>query len=59
MKYATSPSISKVPIRILPWCNTGFNHNHILDKRNASEVNIFEIKLSVSALTQFTMTKYH
>lgn len=56
---ATFPSTGTVPIRIFPGCNTGLNHNYILDGRNASEVNIFEIKLSVCALTHFTMTEYH
>lgn len=59
MKKATFPSTSKVPIRIPPGCNTGLSHNYILDGKKASEVNIFEIKLSVCALTQFTMTKYY
>lgn len=51
MKQATSPSTDKGPIRILPGCNTDLNNNYILDGRNTSEVKIFEIKLSVCALT--------
>lgn len=52
-------SQAEIPVRRPAGCNTAVSHTTILNERNVSEVNIFEIKLSVCAHAQFTVTKYH
>lgn len=49
----------EIPVRRPAGRNTALSHINILDGRNVSEVNVFEIKLSVCAFAQFSVTKYH
>lgn len=59
MKKVTFVSQAEILIRGPAKCNTVVSHITTRDGTNVSEVNIFEIKLSVCALAQFTVTKYH
>lgn len=43
-------SQAEIPVRRPAGRNTAVSHTTVLDGRNVSEVNIFEIKLSVCAL---------